>query len=68
MKIDDPETAYLEAIGRIWPTLPESEQRAFQRWKDAHPMARNSDWDGWQKYIGARPVRSGADVSNSKAS
>ena len=50
-------TGYFEAIAKLWVTLSEEEQAAFQDWKDTHPASKNSDWPGWQPYLGSVPRR-----------
>ena len=59
MTLADQIDSYYAKMGEAWALLPESERAGFQAWKDANPTARNSDWPGWNRYIGfPRPRRS----------
>lgn len=48
--------AYLVAITELFPRLSVEEQEAFERWRALPTSRRDSDWPGWVKYLGPRPV------------
>ena len=48
--------AYLVAMTEAYPTLPPDERQAFDNWRNLATSRRDSDWPGWVKYLGPRPV------------
>lgn len=48
---------YLEAMTELEPTLPAADQADLQAWYQSPDFTRDSDWPGWEKYLGPRPVR-----------
>lgn len=48
--------AYLVAMTELFPDLSMEEQNAFHQWRELPTSRRDSDWPGWAKYIGPRPV------------
>jgi hypothetical protein len=47
---------YLEAMTELEPSLPLEERISLQRWYASPEFTRDSDWPGWVKYLGPRPV------------
>lgn len=48
---------YLERMTQIEPSLPAGERAELQAWYRSPDFTRDSDWPGWEKYLGARPQR-----------
>lgn len=46
---------YLESMTEVFAVLPESERLAYLAWERSDAYTRDSDWPGWEHYIGPRP-------------
>ncbi len=54
--MNEPLQRYFDAMNELLPRLSESERRAYLEWERSDEFTRNSDWRGWRKYLGPRPV------------
>ena len=50
--------AYLIAMTELEPHLPDADRNSLRQFYRSRGQAtRDSDWPGWEKYLGPRPVR-----------
>jgi len=54
--LSSPYLDYLAAMDELWPRLPQSERSAKLAWERSKAFTRDSDWPGWEKYLGICPV------------
>jgi hypothetical protein len=47
---------YFDAMDDLWLRLPSCERIAKLEWESSADFTRDSDWPGWVKYLGPRPV------------
>jgi hypothetical protein len=47
---------YLEAMTEIEPRLSPAEREELQAWYRSPHFTRDSDWPGWEKHLGPRPL------------
>lgn len=49
---------YLTAMTELFQRLPQSERQAYLEYERSDGYTRDSDWPGWAKYLGPRPMAS----------